>query len=289
MDIENLRAFLAIAESGSFSRAAERVFVTQPAISKRIAALEAELGTKLFDRINRRVHLTPAGRALQVRAHALLEEIADIKRGLAALAGHIGGELRIATSHHIGLHRLPPALQAFSQQFPQVRLDLRFMDSEQGCNAVLRGEVELAVVTLPAQAAPQLRTIPVWDDPLALVVAHNHALASATVQEALRDYPALLPGPGTFTRELILNAFGGMRAQLRMGIASNYLEVLKMLVGIGLGWSALPQTLIDGSLKVVHIQNIHIGRTLGLVLHRTRTLSNAGQALIDIVRATDSK
>lgn len=135
----------------------------------------------------------------------MLEEIADIKRGLAALAGHIGGELRAATSHHIGLHRLPPALKAFSEAHPQARLDLRFMDSEQGCGAVLRGEVEFAVATLPEQPAAQLRTVPVWDDPLAIVVARSHALASATDRAALCDHPALLPGAGTFTRELILN------------------------------------------------------------------------------------
>ena len=135
MDIGALQAFLAVAESGSFSHAADRVFLTQPAVSKRIAALEHELGTRLFDRIGRRIHLTETGRALLTRARTIIHELDDAKRSIANLAGRVSGELSMATSHHIGLHRLPPGLKAFHTTYPQVHLDLRFMDSEAGCQA----------------------------------------------------------------------------------------------------------------------------------------------------------
>jgi DNA-binding transcriptional LysR family regulator len=100
----------------------------------------------------------------------------------------------------------------------------------------------------------------------------------------LLDYPAILPGPGTYTREIILSSFGPLRDRIKVGMATNYLEVLKMLATIGLGWSALPRTMIDEGLKVVQIENMEIRRELGIVTHERRTLSNAGQAMIRIIR-----
>jgi DNA-binding transcriptional LysR family regulator len=286
MDIAALEVFLAVADTGSFSRAGERVFLTQPAISKRIAALESEIGTRLFDRIGRRIQLTEAGRALRARAHRLLRELDDVKRSIANLAGTITGELAMATSHHIGLHRLPGPLKRFHETYPAVRLDLRFMDSERACAAVAHGELELAVVTLPPKTRPPLRVERIWDDPLDIAVSPAHPLAAVTTPTArhLLDYPAILPGPGTYTREIILTALGPLRERLKVGMTTNYLEVLKMLASIGLGWSALPRTMIDDSLAVVQIKKMEIGRTLGIVTHAAHTLSNAGQAMIRIIR-----
>lgn len=285
MDIAALQSFLAVAETGSFSRAAERVFLTQPAVSKRIAGLETQLGTRLFDRIGKRVQLTPAGVALHDRARRVLRELDDVKRSIADLSGTIAGELRLATSHHIGLHRLPEPLKRFHAAHPQVRLDLRFMDSEQACNEVARGEIELAIVTLPPKLEAPLKAHAVWDDPLDIVVARHHPLARARAGQ-IRDlvaYPAILPGPGTYTREIILKALGSWRNRIDIGMATNYLEVLKMLASIGLGWSALPRTMIDENLSVVQIKKMKIERNLGIVTHSARTLSNAAQALIRTV------
>lgn len=286
MDIVALEVFLAVAETGSFSRAGERVFLTQPAISKRIAALESELGTRLFDRIGRRIQLTEAGRALRARAHGLLRELDDVKRSIANLAGTIAGELSMATSHHIGLHRLPGPLKRFHETYPEVRLDLRFMDSERACAAVAHGELELAAVTLPPETRPPLRVEKIWDDPLDIVVSPAHPLAALAAPTArdLLDYPAILPGPGTYTREIILKAVGPLRERLKVGMTTNYLEVLKMLASIGLGWSALPRTMIDAALAVVQIKKMEIGRSLGIVTHAAHTLSNAGQAMIRIIK-----
>jgi len=288
MDISALQAFIAVAESGSFSRAGERIFLTQPAISKRIAALEQDIGARLFDRVGRKIHLTPAGEALLLRTRAVLGELEDIKRDITNLSGTIAGELSVATSHHIGLHRLPGPLKRFHETYTQVRLNLHFMDSEKACNAVARGELELAVVTLPPSAEPPLRVEKIWDDPLDIVVSRSHPLAQMKrVQAAmLLDYPAILPGLGTYTREIILNSFGPLRDRIQVGMATNYLEVLKMLAAIGLGWSALPRTMIDEGLKVVQIEKREIRRELGIVTHERRTLSNAGQSMIRIIRET---
>ena len=288
MDISALQIFLAVAETGSFSRAAEQIYLTQPAISKRIAALESEIGTRLFDRIGRGIHLTPAGEALRARARHVILELEDIKRGISNLSGTITGELQVATSHHIGLHRLPGPLKQFHDSYRQVRLNLQFMDSEKACQAVAKGDLELAVVTLPPKDTVFLKVEKIWDDPLDIVVSPGHPLARErrVKLEKLLEYPAILPGPGTYTREIILDAFGPLRDQIQVGMATNYLEVLKMLAAIGLGWSALPHTMIDEVLKVVQIEKGVIRRELGIVTHEKRTLSNAGQALIRIIRDT---
>lgn len=288
MDIAALKAFVAVAETGSFSRAAESVFLTQPAISKRISTLESELGTPLFDRVGRKVQLTEAGHALLGRAHTILMEVEDARRSITNLTGQVSGGLSMAASHHIGLHRLPGALKTFNQRYPQVQLDLKFMDSEGACSAIEHGDLELGVVTLPEHASPELRTIKIWDDPLEIVVGQDHPLAKEkTIRPmTLMNYPAILPGPGTITRELILNALAPVRDGIEIGMATNYMEVLKMLAAIGLGWSALPHTLIDENLHILKVEGVKIERQLGIVLHRERSLSNAARAMMEVIEET---
>lgn len=286
MDIDALESFLAVVENGSFSEAAERQYLTQPAVSKRIAGLEGELGFRLFDRIGRKVKLTEAGQTLLPRARSIIVDLADTKRELNNLSGQIHGSLRMGTSHHIGLHRLPSALGAFYKQYPEVELDLRFVDSENGCELVRQGQLELAVVTLPTRLPDQLKAQLVWEDPLEIVMAKRHPLASARniTIPLLLEHPAILPGPGTFTRDLIFQAFGRSKSRIKVAMASNYLEVIKMLVDVGLGWSALPHTLIDESLVVGHAESMHIQRRLGIVTHESLTLSNAAQAMIETIK-----
>src|SRR5688572_11581527 len=177
MDVASLKAFVAVAETGSFSAAATQLFLTQPAISKRVASLERELKTPLFDRIGHRIMLTEAGRALLLKARLILDEIEESRRLVANLAGLVSGPLQLATSHHIGLHRLPPVLRDYSRHYPEVEFDIRFMESEAACTAVAGGELELAVVTLPESATSPLLQLPVWDDPMHIAAGTDHPLA----------------------------------------------------------------------------------------------------------------
>jgi len=286
MDIADLETFMAVSELESFTKAAEYVHLTQPAISKRIAALETEVGARLFDRIGRKVTQTEAGRILAARTQSILLAISDIKTSINNLEEMISGTLHFATSHHIGLHRLPAVLRQLNQHHPEVGLDLKFMDSEQACHAVTHGDIELAVVTLPQTADKNLTMQAIWQDPLRIVVAPDHDLAKLQrpVLEDLLPYPAILPGPGTVTREIILKGLGPYAKKIDIAIATNYLEVLKMLTVVGLGWSALPDTMIDESLNVVQIESMNIKRELGIVWHKQRTLSNAARLLISIIR-----
>jgi DNA-binding transcriptional LysR family regulator len=282
MDIDDLHAFISVARQGSFSTAAEHLHLTQPAVSKRIAALEQRLGTRLFDRIGRRVTLTEAGRHLLERAERILIEVEDTRRAIANLAGEVHGRLSVATSHHIGLHRLPPVLRQFTRRYPEVQLDLRFMDSEAACRAVAQGELELAVATLPAEKPPELVETALWSDPLELVSAANHPLCNKARPTLVQvcEYPAILPAKGTYTRALIERAFDKAGLSLRVSLETNYLETIKMMVSIGLGWSLLPRTLVDRSLRAHHIKNLRIVRRLGVIHHAQRTLSNAARAFV---------
>ena len=199
MDIANLQAFVSVAERSSFSQAAERLHLTQPAVSKRIAMLEQELEVRLFDRIGRQVVLTEAGRTLLPRARRILVELEDGRRALRNLSGQVSGTLTLATSHHIGLHRLPPVLRTFAARYPQVQLDMHFTDSELACEAVAHGEIELAIVTLPPREDSNSGLIleAIWDDPLVLVIPRDHPLAKlapAISPFRLAAYPAKLPG-----------------------------------------------------------------------------------------------
>lgn len=286
MDLTALRAFVAVAEAGSFSRAADDLFLTQPAISKRIAALEDDLRARLFDRLPRSVELTEAGNALLPRARRVLAELEASRQAVADLAGTVGGRLSIGTSHHVGLHRLPPILRRYTARYPEVALDLHFMDSEQACFAVERGELELAVVTLPTAPAESLATETLWPDPLDLVAGPDHPLTTSPPAEPaeLAAWPAILPAPTTFTRRIVAEALRPHGVRLRLAIETNYLETIKMMVSVGLGWSALPRTMIDGELSPIALSGPHLERRLGLVSRLGRTPGNAAAAFADAAR-----
>ncbi|MDH5594825.1 MAG: LysR family transcriptional regulator substrate-binding protein, partial [Gammaproteobacteria bacterium] len=187
--------------------------------------------------------------------------------------------------HHIGLHRLPPVLRKYTEQYPDVKLDLRFMDSEQACRLVEKGELELGIVTLPSQQSTSIQTSQVWDDPLSVVVAKEHALAKKKKISLhdLAEHGAILPGSGTFTREIVQSAFEELDIKLNTTLSTNYLETIKMMVSIGLGWSVLPETMIDKDLRALDIKQLKLKRTLGVVQHPNLTLSNAGKMFIQIL------
>lgn len=282
MDTQFLAAFAEIADCGSFTQAASRLHLSQPAISKRITALETQIGHALFDRVGRRVTLTDAGRTLLPYAKKTLQDIEDGKRALSNLHGEIAGRLSIGTSHHIGLHRLPPVLRAYTLQFPNVDLDIHFMDSEVACEAVLAGKLELGIVTLPTAPLPQLEQQLVWPDPMIVVVAAQHPLAGRrdlSLHELAR-HPAVLPDEATYTHRIVTAELKRQGIAPRVRLATNYLETLKMLAGIGLGWSVLPASMLDDSLCALHVRGLKLQRELGLVWHQRRTLSGAARSLI---------
>lgn len=287
MDTQLLQAFAAVAENSSFSNAAEQLHLTQPAVSKRIALLEAQLDCNLFDRIGRQITLTEAGRALLPHAQSVLQEIRDAKRHIQDLRGGVTGLLTMGISHHMGLHRLPSVLQKFTQQYPKVRLDIDFLDSEEAYERVLLGEVELGVITLAPEEKPSLQQIAIWKDELVVTVARNHPLAKQTRvnAKALSQYRAILPGLNTYTGRIIKALFEEQKLPLDVSMSTNYLETIKVMVSIGLGWSVLPKTLVDKNLRGLLLSGQKLNRNLGVVMHRERSLSNAANAFLQLLLA----
>lgn len=287
MDINTMKAFVAVAETNSFSLAAERIFLTQSAVSKRIATLEEELGVKLFDRIGKSTSLNEAGRKLLPRANNMLQEMEDIRRSISNLSGDVTGNLTMGISHHIGLHRIPQILREFRLMHPDVQFDIRFLGSEAACHAVAQGKLEMGIVTLPTDTPPNLNITRLWHDPLQFVVSREHPLAQIK-QPTLEDlviHPALLPGVGTYTRNILEQALAPLDLKIYAAISTNYLETLKTMTTTGIGWSLLPEIMIENSeLYVIRIQGLNLSRTLGVVTHSARTLSNAANAMLGLCK-----
>lgn len=284
MDNQNLKAFITVAELGSFSEAADSLYLTQSAISKRIALLEQQIGKRLFDRIARQVSLTEAGNELLPRARRILQEYENALQAINDLSGEASGTLRLAISHHLGLHRLPPILKQFAQQYPNVTLDIEFMDSEKAYEQVLHGESEVAVITLALDSHHNINSKKIWNDPLRFICAPDHPLAELK-KPALRDlaeYPIILPGLNTYTGRIIQNLFQKEGIPLKAPMSTNYLETISTMVEIGLGWSVLPETLVRG-LHVMPFEAVRIERELGYIHHTKRSLSNAAVAFLGLM------
>lgn len=291
MDIQLLRAFIIAAEEHSFSSAAERLHITQSAISKRIALLEQQIGQVLFDRIARKVYLTEAGDRLLPRAQSIINAIDDTQRYMSESNNNVSGELRLATSHHIGIHRLPPILKNYRQRYPEVHLQLQFIDSEHAETLLLQDKCDLAITTLPSHnddiTSDNIQYHTLWHDPLQVVINPKHPLLQKTNQEssklpieALLPYPAILPNMRTRTTQLILEQFSINHHQPSIAMTSNHLDAIKMMVTVGLGWSVLPKIMIDNTLEQLHIEGLEITRQLGCLHHRHRTLSNSARAML---------
>ena len=283
MELQNLRAFIQVAEAGSFSLAAERLHLTQPAVSKRIALLEEELGSPLFDRIGRNVSLTEAGEALLPHARNVEQQLRAAEQSVRDLSGDVAGQLRLATSHHIGLHRLPPVLSQFSKRYPGVQIDIDFMDSEQAYDMILHGDAELAVVTLAPEEETRIIARAIWHDPLEVMVARDHDLAHSGPMslQALAKHAAILPGLNTYTGQIVKRLFDQHQLELQVSMATNYLETIRMMASVGLGWTVLPRSMRDDSLRAVELADLSIERTLGCIHHRGRSLSRAAHAFVD--------
>ncbi len=291
MDTEALQAFLAVTRHASFSKAAEELFLTQPAVSKRIAALEKELNHSLFDRLGREVVLTEAGQALLPEAQNILYSIENTRRLIQELSGEIVGTLKVATSHHVGLHRLPPVLRKFASTHKDVNLQFEFLDSEQAHFKVEKGECELAIVTLAPEIEEPLQGKALWHDPLAFVISKDHTLSlknSLTLTELSRE-PAILPSLTTFTGRLLKECFDQAELPLTLNMTTNYLETIKMMVSVGLGWSLLPKNMVDEQLSILNVQDVCISRQLGIITHKKRSLSNAAKAFFEILRDSADK
>jgi len=288
VDTQHLQAFVAIAHSGSFSGAAEHLHLTQPAISKRIALLEEQVKARLFDRVGRQVVLTQAGNLLLNKATNILNEVSAAQREIADLQGDVTGKLSVATSHHLGLHYLPPYLQDFSTRYPDVKLDLHFLDSEHAYHEILIGRFDIAIITLALEQDTRINSTELWQDQLQFVASPTHALATlANLRLAdLSPHQAIMPDINTYTTRLIKDLFDREQQPLDITMVTNHLDTIKMMLSIGLGWGVLPSSIIDDRLSILDVSHPPLVRSLGCIYHSQRTLSNAARAFLEQLKAS---
>jgi DNA-binding transcriptional LysR family regulator len=284
MNIAAFEAFIKVMETGSISIAAQKLFVTQPAVTKRIHNLEDYLGIKLFDSVGRGIQPNQTAHQILPRVKQWLYELEDIQRDASQAHYHIQGKLKIGTSHHIGLHHLHKHLKPFAQDYPLVELEVQFVDSEQAHQLVLSGDIELAFLTLPPQPDPRLHYQLLWEDPLFFVAAPFHPLVQHTALrlDDLIRYPSLLPAAHTYTSQITLAEFEKHQLKPRVSMSTNPLEAIRMLVSIGLGWSVLPKNLINHDLQILSV-DVYLQRELGMVWHPERSQSKAMQTLMQSI------
>jgi DNA-binding transcriptional LysR family regulator len=274
-----LVSFTRVAETKSITRAAEELFVTQPAVSKQIKALEEELGSRLFDRLGKKVHLTRTGEALYGHALKILRSVEEAKAAVKSLSGECSGELVIGTSDHISLHRLPDVLKSYIAAYPKVDLKLRCHRSETILEMVSGNLVDLGVITLP-KVTPDLVSKVIWKDPMSLVFPKGHPLAvlKSIKLRNIANYGLILPEPGTTTRKTIDDAFSKRKLLPNVGMEVAYIETIKGLVKAGLGISILPDKAVEAEMKngllmKAAIRDAKVTRNLGFIYLRDKYLS----------------
>ena len=288
LDINNLIAFIAVAEKKSFSRSADSLNLTQPAVSKRVAALETELATKLFDRIGRTIHLTEAGRMLLPSAKQISAELSRIENVICSLGDEVSGTLSLGTTEQIATYRLPEVLKTFHAQYPTVELNLNFASSELTLAALESGLIELAFCSFSAKDTAKFGTRfkhhEIWKDDLVVVTANDHPLAqeaSVNLQQ-LSTYPAVLPPETAPTRKIIDDAFKKLqlRPQLSMEVAN--IATIRAMTAVSFGWTYLPESLAE-SLSTIRVAELKESQSVTLITQSERTLSNSALALIELL------
>jgi len=155
------------------------------------------------------------------------------------------------------------------------------MDSEEALAGVEKGDIELAIITLPLNLPDHLNAHALWKDPMQIVCATDHPLASSCEMSDLSNYPAVLPDSYTITRQLVETELARHGLKINVRLSSNHLESIRMMVEIGLGWSVLPETLSSGKLHACHFESVTFSRELGIVTHKQRTLTRAAELLTD--------
>ena len=288
MDLSQLEVFLALAKEARFSRAAEKLYRTQSAVSQTIRKLEDELGEPLFDRSSRDGRLTDSGRTLQSYAERMLNLRSDAREALLELKEVKKGKLAIAANEFTALYLLP-VLAEFRRLHPMIRITVNRSLGSQMPDEVMRHNSELGILTYdPAES--QLCSIVVYRDELIFVVPANHPLAGST-QVSIRQL-----GTESFVahnvaspyREKVIEAFRMHKTQLHMDMELPTLEAIKRFVAMGNGVALLPYLSVDrevanGDLVRIPVRELRLHRELRIIYRRSATLSHAAGAFLKVV------
>ena len=287
MDFDQLETFLEVARLSSFSRAAERRFRTQPAISSQIRALEEEVGAKLLDRSGGKVAVTGPGKVFQKYAEDVLEQRRVMLVALAEMHRVPRGELVVSANEGTCLHILPEVFAEFKRQYPSVAVSVKRLEHNKILEAIIENSCDFGVVSMPVPDK-RLTVVPIHRDELIVITPPHHPLAGqnkATVAEVV-EYPLLLPKVGR-TRDALEMLFHERKLKPRISMELDSSELLKRFVAADVGIGFIPRShvaedLQANALAALILADASIQRELALVFRKDKALSRAALAFIDI-------
>ena len=287
MDFDQLETFIEVARHVSFSRAAEKRFRTQPAISSQIRAIEDEVGAKLFDRSGGKVSLTTAGKAFQKYAEQTLDARKAMLVDLAEMERIPRGEIIVGANEGTCLHILPEVFSGFKKLYPSVSVNIKRSDYAKILESIIDNSVDFGVVSLPV-TDNRLTAVLIHRDELVLIVPPQHPLSkvkSVTVAEIAR-FPLVVPKTG-HTRDGIQHLFHARKLKSNYTMELDSSELLKRFVAadVGIGFissSNVKEDVRAKALVVVPIADVQMRRDLALVFRKDKALSRAARAFIDI-------
>jgi len=290
MELSQLEVFLTVAREGRFSRAAEKLFRTQSAVSQTVRKLEEELGEPLFDRSSREGVLTDAGRTLQTYAEQLLNLRSDAREALVELRELQKGKLAIAANEFTALYLLP-VLAEFRRLHPMIKITVQRSLGSRIPDDLLRHTVELGVLSYDPEE-PRLRSIVVYLDELTFVVPPNHPLAGekqiSISQLGAEVFVAhIVSSP---YREKVIETFRRYKTPLHMSVELPTLQAITRFVSMGNGVALLPQISVEnelarGELVSIPVRELRLHRKLRLVYRKEASLSHAGRAFLQVAEA----
>ena len=248
MEIRQLRSAAEVARRLSFTRAAEALNIAQPALSQQIAALEREIGVRLFERNNRKVALTDAGRAFLARADGILADVSALGEEMSAYGGGLRGRVLVGTYQSFAEYALPKMLGRFHAEYPRIEVALREGMADDLLASLQSGQLDIFVGHIsetPFAQSPHFREEPLYEDELVIAVAGSHRLASrSTVRiEELRDEPFVIFRPGSQMTRRLFSLAGEVGFTPRVVFESLDTMTIRSLVAEGLGVALFPRTL----------------------------------------------
>ena len=272
MDLRQLEMFQAIVESGSFTKAGQRLHVSQSAISRQINLLEEELGVQLLMRSNKHVFLTEAGKTLLKHCYRIFRDIEEAVLAVSQNEKVGSGTLRVGGGMSVCSFLLPQILKEYKTLYPNIALTVTTGTSEPTILKIRNNEVDVGVLTLPVESQ-DLEVASVFREEMVVVTSHNHPLSKKTevTPEEIASMPLILFERGSNTRKIIDQFFDKHDISPQIIMEMENVEIIKPLVDIGLGITIIPyQSIVReveaGTLHYARISGHPLYRKLGLVM-----------------------
>ena len=289
--LTQLRTFVTVARLNSFSRAAEALHISQPAVSAQILALEDVLKARLFDRIGKKIALSDAGRTVLAAAEDVMARLAEMERDLADLQQMKAGHLVIGASQVVGVYLLPEWLAGFQQEFPGIQAKVRIELARRIVDMLVEGEIDCALIGEGVPVSDSRVAVkPVANDELVLIVPSHHILAEmgSVPLSSLLGMTFILPRRDSASSECVLEqlAAEGMAPKVVMELGN--IGAVKRAVEAGLGVSivsriAVAHELADGRLKSVKLAGLKMERRISLCWLHDKRFSKATEAFVGFV------